>query len=91
MGKRTFTVTFEGQFVIELDDAVIDAVDADWRANLYDLETTEEIVEMVGLNMAIDKRRLSQLDGWADQSDDNAKIIEELETYFVNVKEERGE
>lgn len=81
MAKRRFEVTFSmyGEDVdggvIELDDQVIDVVDDEWRANLYDLRTPEQIAEHIAFNMIINNRGLSQLDGWADQPDSNAKIL----------------
>lgn len=42
MSKRTFELEFTGTATIELDDAVIDAVDDDWRAVFYQLHTPED-------------------------------------------------
>lgn len=71
MAKRTFHVEFSG--TLELDDSVIDAVDDEWRAALYQLNTPEEIAEHIAYNLARGAD-LTQLDGWADQSDDKAKL-----------------
>lgn len=81
MGKRRFELTFfmcgEGvdTAIIELDDAVIEAVDDAWRAMFYKLFTPEDIAAHVGFNLVVNHARLSMLDGWADQPDENAKII----------------
>lgn len=48
MGKRIFEIETSVAFQVELDDAVINAVDDEWRASLYDLNTPEEIAAMVG-------------------------------------------
>jgi hypothetical protein len=77
MGKKRFEVHFECDAVIELDDAVIDAVDDGWRSDLYKFYTAEEIADHIARNMIIDGTPLSHLEGWADQPDDNAKIISE--------------
>ena len=76
MGKRRFAITLEAEAVIELDDAVINVVDDEWRASLYDLYTPEEIAEMVGRMMIAHHYELSQIDGWVDQPDENAKVID---------------
>jgi hypothetical protein len=75
--KRRFRVDFgvRGSLVIELDEKVISVVDDIWRSQLYDLHTPEEIAGHVAYNLA-NGSRLSQLDGWADQPDENAKILE---------------
>ena len=75
MGKRIFELEFFGTARIELDDAVIEAVDDEWRSALYDLYTAEEIAEMVGRCMICHQTPLSHLDGWADQPDSNAKVL----------------
>lgn len=71
MAKRVFHVEFSG--TLELDDSVIDAVDDDWRAELYPLHSVEEIAEHIAYNLARGCE-LTQLDGWADQSNDKAKL-----------------
>lgn len=85
--KRIFEVHFEGTAVIELDEHVIDVVDDEWRLHLYDLNTPQEIAEHIGYNLVINQARLSHLDGWADQPNENAKIIEspdwEIDAYEV--------
>jgi hypothetical protein len=73
--KRRFAIIVRGAAILELDQAVIDAVDDDWRADLYDLRTPEEVAEMVGRCMVAYHSRLSSLDGWADQPDENARIV----------------
>ena len=75
MGKRYFRLEFFGEATIELDDAVIEAVDDEWRKDLYNLKTPEEIAEMVGRCIVCNGWRLSNLDGWADQPDSNARVI----------------
>lgn len=76
---RRFLVTFEAQVEIALDNSVIDVVDDDWRKHLYDLKTPEEIAEHIGYNLVINQWSLSNLDGWADQPNRNARVISEPE------------
>jgi len=87
--KRQFYVDFgsRGNVIIELDEKVIDVVDDEWRSQLYNLETPEDIAEHVAYNL-IQGSRLSQLDGWADQPDENARIVQnnmedDIEVNFV--------
>lgn len=88
MGKRLFRVRWDVEAEVELDDHVIDVVDDEWRSYLYDLNTPGEIAEHVANNL-IRGARLSILDGWADQPDTNARIIDVdwdfilAEEYFV--------
>jgi len=72
---RRFEVGIHTYVEIELDDAVINVVDDEWRSQLYNLKTPEEIAEHVAYNLVINKAHLSQLDGWVDQPDENAKLI----------------
>ena len=87
MSKRKFYLEFVGSATIELDDAVIDAVDDEWRESLYNLHTPEEIAEMVGRCMVCMHWPLSQLDGWADQPNSNARIIQDANWETVEVRE----
>jgi len=87
--KRQFYVDFgdRGDVIIELDEKVISVVDDEWRASLYDLHTPEEIAAHIAFNL-VEGSCLSRLDGWADQPDENARIIEnnindDLEVNFV--------
>lgn len=70
---RKFEIEYTVRATIEVADQVIDVVDDEWRRDLYNLRTPEEIIEMVARNM-IQGRSLSELDGWADQPDNNAKL-----------------
>jgi hypothetical protein len=93
---RKFEVSFEIGFdeidsgVIELDQKVIDAVTDEWRSMFYKLNTPEEIAAHIAYNMVINNAKLSDLDGWADQPDELAKMIEwphGLDDYKVTAKE----
>ena len=81
MGKRRFKLDFSmydeyvDSAVIELDDAVFEAVDNEWRAQFYNLHMAEGIAEHIGFNLIINHGQLSMLDGWADQPDENARVL----------------
>jgi hypothetical protein len=87
MSKRRFSITFEVKAEIELDDRVIDVVDDEWRASLYDLHTPEDIAEMIG-RCLVKGWRLSSLDGWADQPDSNAILLDD-EWDIVEINEDK--
>lgn len=82
MGKRKFELGFfiYDQYVdsaiIELDDVVIEAVDDEWRSCFYKLYTPEDIAKHIGFNLVVNRCLLSDLDGWADQPDGNARVLE---------------
>jgi hypothetical protein len=85
MGKQRFRLELSGEIVLELDDTVIAVVDDAWREHLYQLNTPEDIARHIGINMAVDNLRLNQLDGWADQPNENASI-ESMELYAPTVE-----
>lgn len=74
--KHKFNVTFSVTAKIELDDAVIDAVDDEWRSQFYRLMDIEDIADHIAYNL-LQGAGLSCLDGWADQPDKNAKLLDE--------------
>ena len=73
---RTYRLRIDGWATIELDKQVIDVVDDEWREYLYQLDTPEEIAAHVGYNLVINGIPLSMMDGWADQPDTNARIVD---------------
>lgn len=83
MGKRRFRLIFFmyseaiDVAVIELDDAVIDAVDDEWRKAFYCLVTPEAIARHIGYNLIINRQPLSNLDGWANMPDSFARVVEQ--------------
>jgi hypothetical protein len=79
MTKRIFEVAFIKTVLLELDSAVIDAVDDAWRKDLYNLNAPEEIAEMIGRCMILFQSELSHLDGWANQPNENARIIKDID------------
>jgi len=95
MGKRKFKVIFEldgwdvDSGLIELDQKVIDVVDDEWRSQLYDLHTPEEIAAHIGYNLILNKAKLTDLDGWADLTNDLARVIRwpNLDDFSVKAEE----
>lgn len=85
MGKRIFRVRLDIEAEIELDDHVIDVVDDEWRSMLYQLYTPEDIAQHIAYNL-VRGSRLSMLDGWVDQSDENAILVDE-DWYFIEATE----
>lgn len=85
MSIRKFKVSFSVTAEIELDTSVFDAVDDEWRRVLYPLMDDEDIVEHVSYLLLKDYR-LSHMDGWADQPDENAELISD-EWEFDNMEE----
>ena len=79
MSKRRFRVRFAGEAIIELDDAIISAVDDEWRTKFYDLGTPHDIAEHISYNLILRRTRLSKLDGWADMEDNLACVVREPE------------
>ena len=87
MSKR-FLVELYTIVCIELHDDVLNAVNDDWRKNFYNLTDSKQIAEHIAYNMVINDAKLSQLDGWADQPNDNAEILLSPK-WDVNVLEEQ--
>lgn len=87
MADRFFKIKVSGEAVIKLNPQVIDVVDDEWRAFLYDLYTAEEIAGHIGANMMCHNWSLSQMDGWADQPKENAQF-EEYPAWEVTEVEE---
>jgi hypothetical protein len=74
MSKREFMVEIRGDIIIRLDQAVIDAVDDEWRSEFYGLWTTDDVVEHIAYNLFVNRIPLSSMDGWADQPNTNAEL-----------------
>ena len=95
--KRKFRVTFEldgneiDDGVIELDQRVIDQVDDEWRSFFYpSIKTPEQIASIIARCMCVFNSKLSDLDGFADLSNDMAQMIEYpqgLDDFDVTAKE----
>jgi len=80
-----FNIECTCEIILDIDQAVFDAVTDEWRESLYDLKTIDDIVEHIAFNM-IQGRKLSHLDGWADQPDSNVRVIDK-DYYFFDVSE----
>lgn len=72
-GNYNTIILWEGE--IELDDAVIANVDDSWKRTFYNFTSEHEIVDHIAFNMVVNELKLSQIDGFANLSDDLARII----------------
>ena len=72
-GDHGSTISWEGD--IELDRAVIDAVDDLWRKMFYDFNTPQQIAEHIAFNMVVNNLDLSDIDGFVNLSNDMAKLL----------------
>lgn len=67
-------IHFEGS--IELDDKVISSVDDDWRNTFYpSITTPQKIAEHIAFNMIVNDLKLSGIDGFANLSDEMARLV----------------
>jgi len=87
MGTRQFRITLEGEAVLELDDAVIEAVDDEWRSHFYRLHSASSIAEHIAYNLIINHVSLNDLDGWADQPDERAFVLVDPDWVVFAVEE----
>lgn len=71
-----FLLRVTGTAVVEIDDAVIAGVDDGWRKHYYNLRTAEEIAKHIGYNMMVNQCSLSNIDGFADRKDSEAKLTD---------------
>lgn len=84
MGKKVIDLHIEGWATLEIDDEVFAVVDDEHRKKFgHNLTFDFDIARHIGWLVLVDKMKLSRIDGWADQPDDNVKIIEEAGPYVV--------
>lgn len=69
-----FLVRFESEMELTLDQRVIDAVNDEWREQMYPLHTPEQIAEHIAYNMVVNDLQLTSMDGFADQKNEYAEI-----------------
>jgi hypothetical protein len=88
MSKRTFVVRFDGEYAVDLDQALIDAIDDEWRKTFYgDVRTPEDIAKHIAFACVVRGFRFSQLDGFNGLPE--AKLHEgdwDLEAFEVDPK-----
>ena len=78
MGKRKFSIMCVITAELILDDEVIQVVDDEWRKELYNLKTPEEIAKHIAYNL-LTGRTLSMIDGWQDlPSGKKSSALDEL-------------
>ncbi|KSV16461.1 hypothetical protein DA01_03595 [Dehalococcoides mccartyi] len=71
---KKFRMVIETEIEIEIEDVAFDIVNEDWKNCFFDLDGEEEIAKHIALNMVINDRKLSQLEGWYGLRGDNARI-----------------
>jgi len=86
---RRFEIELCGTVTLELEDAVINAVNDKWRSVFYDLFTPGQIAEHIAYNLVVNHVPLSMLDGWADQPDKNARVVEKRD-WELEAEEEKN-
>jgi hypothetical protein len=80
--KRIFDIDYRETIRIVLDQEVIDAIEIDdWRGVYINLpergdQCAKAVAELVGVAMHTLNIPLSRVDGFADKTDDLAKIVE---------------
>ena len=75
MTIHSFVVDLRIELTVSLEDDVVNVIDdPDWHEAFYDLNTPKEIAGHIAYNYVVNRRNLSQLDGWADQPDSNARV-----------------
>lgn len=82
MTKQTFTVELVGEITIELDDKVIEAgASNEFKEVMGYTMKPVEVARHLAYQMMINNARLENLDGFADQPNENAKILKDFWTY----------
>lgn len=72
-GYKGEIISFNGY--IEIHDDVINSIDDEWIEMFYDLKTPQEIAEHIAFNIIVNDAGLSMLDGFANFTDDYARIV----------------
>lgn len=60
---------------IEIDDTVIDTVDDDWRRTFYNFIRPQQIAEHIAFNMVVNDLKLSDIDGFANLTDNLVSLV----------------
>lgn len=76
MAKYVATGTYYVEMEID-PDVIAVALTPEWQADFYKFADEQDVVEHLAYNLAMKDRSLSRLDGWADRSDDDAKVTRE--------------
>ena len=72
--KQEFKIRIVGTATLTLDDKVVKGVDDGWRKQFYPLRSPKEIAEHIGYNMMVNDCTLSEIDGFADRKDGEARL-----------------
>jgi len=71
--KKRYEVTVSCMATVEVDEDLLP--DDEWRSHFYPICDMEDLARHLGYNFIINNCSLSQLDGFADRKDDQAKIV----------------
>lgn len=90
--KRKFLVHFEGSAELEIDDELLKSCNTDeWRQQMLQFTRDEQFVEHIAYNMVLNNLDLIQIDGYADQPKERAKVLRvpdwEVEAEEITVPE----
>lgn len=85
MAKKRFSIHLEADVNIDVEESVL-AVGKDhsWQKAFYGEMTECEVAQHIAYNAIINGRKLSQIDGFADQPDDAIKVEEPDWNYWTN-------
>ncbi len=73
--RQTLTVTIVSTVKLDLDKSLLP--DDEWRSQFYDIRTMEEVARHIAYNVVANRMgRITQLDGFADRSVDDCKILD---------------
>ena len=74
MSKKTIKIQFLVTAELEVEADVIDvALTDDWRGTFYHFTNEKDVAHHIAYNL-LRNASLTQLDGWADRSDDDATL-----------------
>lgn len=73
MRDSVFSVEFSGGVIIRINRQSLENIGTEHADKL---NTIEKVVAYIAYQMLFEKKRLSELDGWENQPDENARIID---------------
>jgi hypothetical protein len=74
MSKKKYECSVTATVEVD-EDLIKTALEKEWRETFYDFHTPEEVVAFIAYNLIHNNIRLTQIDGFADKNDNQAKII----------------
>lgn len=74
--KKTYKVRVIQEVELEIDSKIIKAVDENWRKTFYKhVKTPQDIANHIGYNVLVNDAQLSNLDGFANLSNNLVKVL----------------